>query len=602
MSDNEKSLGLGSDDLSSTEATQNFKLQLGPERSQEPIPPIPSYSHWYDAFRPSSFKRPTEAELGFDTTGMSSIEITQHQMSRAAPSLSRRHLIVVTCSAGVGTGLFIGTGNTLPEGGPAALIIGFGLMSIALVCVMLSTAELNLRYPTINPMSQLAERFIDSSWGFAIGWIYMFGYMVSAPLEIIAGAELTQFWHDDNNSAAKVNPVAWVSLIYVLDVCIHFFGGSRGYGELEFVVGSIKFCAIIGWIIFAIIYVNGGVIGRPEYIGGKYFHDPGAFAGGFKGVIQVIVSASFAYGGTEVTGLAAAETSNPIRSIPSSTRQTFWRTLVLFMTPVILVGFCVPYDDPQIGSSNTGSGSPFVRALQLSGIHALPSIFNVVIICSVIGVSNSSTYAANRSLVGLAMSGMAPKWLAYVDRRGRPVMATVCLLTFALLCFVCASDKYNDVFNWLYAFAQLAFLYVWSSVCLAHIKLRLMMRKQGRSLDELVYKSPLGIPGAIVGAGILIFVYCLQFWPAATPANEPDVASYFFQQDLSVPCALALFLGHKIYVRKTTGNWGFKVFDLDQDLDSGVRLLDMDEVNRANEEYRQKAKSNFFRRIAYYIC
>lgn len=52
---------------------------------------------------------------------------------------------------------------------------------------------------------------------------------------------------------------------------------------------------------------------------------PGAFKSGFKGFCNVLVTASFAFSGTELVGLAAAETQNPIKSIPTAVKQVFWR-------------------------------------------------------------------------------------------------------------------------------------------------------------------------------------------------------------------------------------------------------------------------------------
>lgn len=570
----------------------------GNTRTKKPI--ITPFSPWYDAFKPSSFLKPTTEELPFDSTGMSKTEVAQQQLAQAGPTLSRRHLITITASAGIGTGLFVGTGNTLPLGGPAGLIIGFGVMGIAMILIMLSAAELNLRFPTINPFSQLTAKFLDPSWGFTIGWLYMFAFMVAAPLEIITAAELTQYWHSDGNSAAKVNPVAWVSIIFVFNVVLHLFAGSRGYGELEFFVCSVKLLAVVGWMIFTVIYVAGGIPGH-GYIGARYYHDPGAFADSFKGVIQVMVSASFAYGSTELSALAATETANPVRSIPSSTRQTFWRIILVYLAPVILIGFGVPYNAEGLGSSNGGSGSPFVRVLDLAGTKALHSIFNAVIICSVIGVSNSSIYGSTRTLVSLSMAGMAPKWLSYVDRRGRPTLALLCNLVFLMLCFVCASDKYNDVFNWLYAFVQLAFLFVWASICICHIKFRLIWRKQRRSLNELLYCSPFGILGALTGTAIIIFVFVLQFWTSAAPiGGSNNRASYFFQNDLSVLVAIALYVGHKIYLVKSTGSWGLQGWDVD--VDDGVRVLSPETMELADAIERKWAKRNFLLRFIRNIC
>lgn len=37
-----------------------------------------------------------------------------------------------------------------------------------------------------------------------------------------------------------------------------------------------------------------------EYVGGRYWRNPGAFANGFKGVCAVFVTAAFAFSGTEL--------------------------------------------------------------------------------------------------------------------------------------------------------------------------------------------------------------------------------------------------------------------------------------------------------------
>lgn len=62
------------------------------------------------------------------------------------------------------------------------------------------------------------------------------------------------------------------------------------------------------------------------YIGGLYWQDPGAFNNGFKGFCNVLVLASFAFAGTELVGLAAAETLNPAKSIPTASIECKLRT------------------------------------------------------------------------------------------------------------------------------------------------------------------------------------------------------------------------------------------------------------------------------------
>ena len=65
---------------------------------------------------------------------------------------------------------------------------------------------------------------------------------------------------------------------------------------VEFVLAIVKIITCIGLIILGIIINTGGVPGDPTgYIGGKYWHDPGAFANGFKGFCAVFVNAVHTY-------------------------------------------------------------------------------------------------------------------------------------------------------------------------------------------------------------------------------------------------------------------------------------------------------------------
>lgn len=62
-----------------------------------------------------------------------------------------------------------------------------------------------------------------------------------------------------------------------------------------------------------------------EYWGARLWYDPGAFKNGFKGVCSVFVTAAFAFSGTELVGLAAAESENPAKALPGAIKQVFWR-------------------------------------------------------------------------------------------------------------------------------------------------------------------------------------------------------------------------------------------------------------------------------------
>ena len=106
---------------------------------------------------------------------------------------------------------------------------------------------------------------------------------------------------------------------------------DTGYGEAEFVFSIIKIIAVIGFIILGIC-IDCGASPSGEYIGSRYWYNPGAFNHGFKGLCSVFVTAAFAFGGTEMVGLAAAETANPRKTLPSAVKQVFWRILLVSVT------------------------------------------------------------------------------------------------------------------------------------------------------------------------------------------------------------------------------------------------------------------------------
>lgn len=244
--------------------------------------------------------------------------------------------------------------------------------------------------------------------------------------------------------------------------------------------------------------------------------NPGAFANGFKGFCSVFVVAAFAFGGTELVGLAAAEAENPRKSIPGATKQVFWRITFFYVISLFILGLIVPHNNPDLLNS-TGANSkysPYVIAIRLAGIKALPSIFNVIITVSVISVANSCTFGSTRTMQALAERGMGPKQLAYVDSKGRPLYGVVIQLLFGLLAFIGESNKQNIVFNWLLALSGLSFFFIWAAICLAHIRFRHAWKVQGHLKAELPYEAMFGVMGSWYGLILNILCMTATFYVA----------------------------------------------------------------------------------------
>lgn len=459
--------------------------------------------------------------------------------------LKGRHMQMIAIGGAIGAGLFISSGGAFQTGGPASVLIGFSIIGIMMVLMMQALAELSVMYPINGAFTIYIVRFIDPSWGFACSWEYAISWLTVLPFEISAACNIIHYWQGSEG----INNSAWIVPILVALVAIQVFG-IKGYGEVEFVLSLMKVIACIGFIILGIITNVGGVPTDDRgYIGTRYWSAPwSGFLNGFQGFCSVFVSAAFAYVGTELTGLAAAETIDPKKEIPRASKQVVWRILIFYIVNLFLIGLNVPADSPLYsGEGSTSRHSPFVIAIQLAGIKVLPSIFNAVILISVLSVANSCTFGSTRTIQALAGIGMAPNALTKIDNKGRPVPVIILQLLFGCLAFINLADNGGVIFNWLLALSSISALFVYGSIAVAHIRFRMAWKAQGHTLDELPYQAFFGVWGSYVCVLINVLAFIGQTYVALYPVGGSPNANGFFQAYLAVPLAIALYIGWKVY-------------------------------------------------------
>lgn len=68
---------------------------------------------------------------------------------------------MIAIGGSIGTGLFVGSGSALATGGPASLIIAWGLIGAMLYCVVHALGELAVLFPIAGAFSVYSSRFID---------------------------------------------------------------------------------------------------------------------------------------------------------------------------------------------------------------------------------------------------------------------------------------------------------------------------------------------------------------------------------------------------------------------------------------------------------
>ncbi|KAL8733492.1 MAG: hypothetical protein Q9166_002119 [cf. Caloplaca sp. 2 TL-2023] len=552
----------------------------------------PEYSGFSNSSSPDEKGVPAPAYGGDDNLSLGPDNSEWHSLSfatrngltlesfkrRKGPSgnlnatMKPRHLHMIAIGGSIGAGLFVGSGAALSDGGPAALLLAFGIIGIMIFNVVYALGELAVMFPVSGGFYTYSTRFIDPSWGFAMGWNYVFQWAIVLPLELTVAGLTVEYW----NSGVSV--AAWITIFWFAIIAINVFG-TLGYAEEEFWSSLLKLIAIVLFMIIGVVLcAGGGPAGGKydEYWGARTFYNPGAFSNGFKGLCAVFVTAAFAFSGTELVGLAAAESQNPAKALPGAIKQVFWRITLFYILSLLFVGLLVEHTDERLlGSGLSDSqASPFVIAAKDAGLIGFDSFLNVVIMVSVISIGNSGVYGGSRTLTALAEQGYAPKFFAYIDKSGRPLFSTIFILMFSPIAYVGLSSSGETVFAWLLALSGLAALFTWGSICLAHIRFRRAWKYNGHTLDELPFKAIFGVYGSWLGLILIFLVLVAQFAVALYPlGGAPPSAEAFFQAYLALPVVLLFWFGGFIWKR---AGW---LRTHQMDVDTNRRVVDWERIN-----------------------
>ncbi|CAG7921093.1 unnamed protein product [Penicillium olsonii] len=527
-------------------------------------------------------------------------------------ALKARHITMIAIGGAIGTGLIIGTGEALAKAGPGSILISYAWVGFIVYLVMCALGEMAAWLPLPSGFTGYAVRFVDPALGFTLGWTYWFKYIILSPNQMTAGALVISYWIP----AEKINPGVWITIFLVLVVAINYFG-VKFFGEFEFWLSSFKVIVILGIILLSFILMLGG---GPDHDrkGFRYWKNPGAFnhyvmegpSGRFLAFWSTMVSATFAYLGTELVGVTVGEAQNPRKTIPKAIKLTFYRILVFYVLSVLLVGTLVPYNSPKLlfalGDGNKAKGSaaasPFVVAIELANIPILSHILNACILLFVFSAANSDLYIATRTIYGLAREGKAPKIFARTDARGVPVPALAISSLIALLAYMNVSGDSRVVFKYFVNLVTIFGLLTWISILVTHIYFVRARKAQGVPESELAYKAPFGVAGSYFALGFCILIsltknYDVFIHKPATYGNF-DYKN-FITAYLGIPLYLIMIAGYKI-VTKSKG-----VHPLEADLFSGKDEIDREEAaylaaKEADAE-RNKDSGWFYRKFVSWL-
>mgnify|MGYP005972512217 CR=1 FL=1 len=407
--------------------------------------------------------------------------------------LKNRHIQLIALGGAIGTGLFLGSASVIQSAGPG-IILGYAIAGFIAFLIMRQLGEMVVEEPVAGSFSHFAYKYWGSFAGFASGWNYWVLYVLVAMAELTAVGKYIQFWYPEIPT--------WVSaaVFFVVINAINLTN-VKVFGEMEFWFAIIKVIAVVAMIIFGgwlLFSGNGG----PQATVSNLWDQGGFLPHGFTGLVMMMAIIMFSFGGLELIGITAAEARDPEKSIPKAVNQVVYRILLFYIGSLVVLLALYPWVEVKSNSS------PFVMIFHNLDSNVVASALNFVILVASLSVYNSGVYSNSRMLFGLSVQGNAPKFLTRVSRRGVPINSL--MLSGAITSLVVLINYLlpQKAFGLLMALVVATLLLNWIMICLAHLRFRAAMRRQGRETQFKALLYPFGNYLCIAFLGMILLLMC----------------------------------------------------------------------------------------------
>ncbi|WP_137791290.1 amino acid permease [Bacillus sp. E(2018)] len=381
--------------------------------------------------------------------------MSQQELKR---DLANRHVQLIAIGGTIGTGLFLGSGKAIQLAGPS-VIFAYLIVGIALFFMMRALGELLLSNAGYESFTDIAEDYLGPRAAFITGWTYWFCWIMTAMADVIAVGVYVQYWLDIPQ---------WVPAI----VCLLLLLGLnlltvKLFGELEFWFALIKVITILALIVIGVVLL---VIGYQTDAGtvsvNNLWDHGGLFPNGMTGFLLSFQMVVFAFVGVELVGVAAAETSNPRKNIPSAINKIPLRILFFYVGALIVLLCINPWTELN------ATESPFVKTFSIIGIPLAAGIINFVVLTSAASACNSGLFSTSRILFTLSKSEQAPRSFKKLTKNAVPGNAlwvsTIVVSVGALLSKLIPEQAFGIVTT----ISAICFIWVWSVILISHIKYR----------------------------------------------------------------------------------------------------------------------------------
>lgn len=376
-------------------------------------------------------------------------------------TLSNTHIQLIALGGTIGTGLFLGVGDSIHRAGPSVILI-YIIVGIFLFLLMRALGELIMSDLNKHTYIDFIEQYLGKNIGFITGYLYWLSWIALGMAETTALGIYFKYWFP------TLKP--WIpGIITIVALLIINLISTRVFGNLEFSFAIIKIITIVAFVllILYLLITGGKTIFGPVAFANLDDHG-GFFARGPHGFLQGFQMVIFSFIGVELIGLTAAEVQNPETTLKRAINQMPIRIILFYVMAILGILLVIPWSKVSTNSS------PFVQALGATGIPNASSIINFVVISAAVSSTNSLLYSAGRLLFSVTYDGKG-KWnkaFGHLSRRQLPQNALI-LSALLMGCAPAITLVIGDqAFNFISSTSTSMFLIIWCLMVLTHISYR----------------------------------------------------------------------------------------------------------------------------------
>ena len=375
-----------------------------------------------------------------------------------AKDLKPRHIQMIAIGGSIGTGLFLGAGGRLAQGG-AGLTIAYAVCGIFAFLMVRALGELAIRRPSSGAFVSYAREFLGEKGAYITGWLFFLDWSTTVMADITAVALYFHYWKVFQPVPQWLLTLCALAAVFALNML-----SVKAFGEAEFWFAAIKVFTILAFMVIAIwAIVTGAPVG--DYHAGLHnITDYGGFfPEGIAPVLALTLGVVFAFGGTEMVGVAAGEAKEARQVLPKAINSMILRIFGFYVGSVILMALVLPY------TAYSSSQSPFVTFFAGLGIPHAGDVIQVVVLTAALSSLNAGLYATGRTLRSMAMAGSGPRFAARMNRNHIPYGGIIITSALGLLGVVLNAVLPSDAFDIIMNLAGIGIAGTWSSILVTHL-------------------------------------------------------------------------------------------------------------------------------------